>query len=66
MGVDVNLFFKTTNERNVFEAICAKAIKRCKKIRFYYESSGGKYHRTIEPYLIAAKENGNVYVTGYD
>lgn len=66
MAIEPNEFFKTTNERNVFKAICAKAIKRCKKIKFYYESSGGKYNRTIEPYLIALQENGNVFVTGYE
>src|SRR4051812_4441832 len=56
----------TSSENEIYKVICSKAIKRCKKIKFYYESSGGNYLRTVEPYLIGIKENGNVYVTGYE
>jgi hypothetical protein len=56
----------TSNENEVYKVICSKAIKRCKKIKFYYKSSGGNYFRTVEPYLIGIRENGKVYVTGYE
>jgi WYL domain-containing protein len=46
--------------------IISQAIRDRKKMRFYYESSGGKYWRKVEPYLLAVKQNGNLYLTGYE
>jgi hypothetical protein len=56
---------KEKSEKKLSEVI-NQAIRDRKKIRFYYESSGGRYWRKVEPYLLAIKQNGNLYFTGYE
>jgi Fic family protein len=59
--------YKTMEQKreDIKDVLC-KAIKERHLIRFYYASSGGKYWRKIEPYLLAIKQNGSIYFTGYE
>jgi uncharacterized protein YecE (DUF72 family) len=54
----------TMHEAKVL-ALVISAVKEKKKLRFYYESAGGKSVRTVEPYLVGINEKGNIYFTGY-
>jgi len=56
---------KHQNEKQLYDLIY-KAISECRIIKFYYESEGGNYWRKVEPYLMAIKDNGNTFVTGYE
>ena len=59
--------YKTMEQkREDIKDILCKAITKRQLIKFYYESSGGKYSRKVEPYLLGVKHNGNVYFTGYE
>lgn len=49
---------------SIEDKIC-KAIREHRIVRFYYESGSGDYDRKVEPYLLAKKRNGNLFVTGY-
>jgi len=60
-----DLQIRNQNEKKLYDLMCKAIIER-RMISFYYESKGGKYHRKVEPYLMAIKENGNIYVTGYE
>ncbi|MEO6730725.1 MAG: WYL domain-containing protein [Ferruginibacter sp.] len=50
-------------EKEISGVLC-DAINKRKLIRFYYQSvtSGKKGWRTVEPYIIGVKENGNVFL----
>ena len=45
-------------------ALLSKAIKERKKVKFYYESErrGRKEWRTLYPYIIGVKANGNIFL----
>jgi len=53
------------SEKKLSEII-SQAIRDRNKIRFYYESGSGRFWRKVEPYLLAIKQNGNLYFTGYE
>jgi hypothetical protein len=52
------------HEAKLSKLIC-ECIKEHKVLWFYYESSSGKYRRKVEPYILAVKDNGNLFFTGY-
>ncbi len=56
----------TQHETKLRQILC-KAIRNHNTLRFYYESSSGKYWRKVDPYILAIKDKGagNTFFTGY-
>jgi hypothetical protein len=52
------------HKREGLKDILCKAIKEKRLIKFYYESdtSKKKEWRTVEPYILGIKENGNAFL----
>jgi hypothetical protein len=53
-------------KKDISDILC-DAIKKRRLTRFYYESkSSGNYWRTVEPYILAIKDNGagNTFLAG--